>query len=362
MENQASTPLTNRGVAKPEKCGLEAVVDWVQVTFQVPSIFTIMEDVLKLPRAVFKHRNSGLYYYNRGYTFGNIQIFYSDKDEGMGFHLQLSGSGCREFEHYLINRNETWQDFFKRCAVKKARFTRIDIAIDDTKTYLKIPRLIKKAERGECISKFRSASSISGFKLSDGRSKGSTFYIGSKKSDIYCRFYEKNYEMAYKLKTPVEDFGLWNRYEIQMRRSNAENCAMILTETSSISDIVKGVLNNSMRFVTEPKDVSDSRKSRWPVYQEWSRFIKGADKISLSMKPSLKSIEDNIDWLCKQVATTLDTVLTAEAMAQSEGLLEDTDFLNKILAHSSFNDEHTDRINHYLEELKRKKNLRQDIS
>ncbi|WP_460904785.1 replication initiation factor domain-containing protein, partial [Staphylococcus aureus] len=108
-----------------------------------------------------------------------------------------------------------------------------------------------------------------------------------------------NYEMAYKLKTPVEDFGLWNRYEIQMRRSNAENCAMILTETSSISDIVKGVLNNSMRFVTEPKDVSDSRKSRWPVYQEWSRFIKGADKISLSMKPSLKSIEDNIDWLCK---------------------------------------------------------------
>ncbi|HCY1617239.1 TPA: replication initiation factor domain-containing protein, partial [Staphylococcus aureus] len=147
MENQASTPLTNRGVAKPEKCGLEAVVDWVQVTFQVPSIFTIMEDVLKLPRAVFKHRNSGLYYYNRGYTFGNIQIFYSDKDEGMGFHLQLSGSGCREFEHYLINRNETWQDFFKRCSVKKARFSRIDIAIDDTKTYLKIPRLIKKAER-----------------------------------------------------------------------------------------------------------------------------------------------------------------------------------------------------------------------
>ena len=40
-----------------------------------------------------------------------------------------------------------------------------------------------------------------------------------------------------------------------MRRSNAEKFAMILTETSSISDIVKGVLNNSMRFVTEPKDV-----------------------------------------------------------------------------------------------------------
>ncbi|MDR5604282.1 replication initiation factor domain-containing protein, partial [Staphylococcus coagulans] len=66
LKNQC-TPLTNRGVERTNKSAVEAVVDWVQVTFQVPSIFTIMEDVLKLPRAVFKHRNSGLYFYNRGY-------------------------------------------------------------------------------------------------------------------------------------------------------------------------------------------------------------------------------------------------------------------------------------------------------
>ena len=44
-----------------------------------------MEDVLKLPRAVFKHRNSGLYYYNRGYTFGNIQIFIRIKMKAWAF-------------------------------------------------------------------------------------------------------------------------------------------------------------------------------------------------------------------------------------------------------------------------------------
>ncbi|HDM4729268.1 TPA: replication initiation factor domain-containing protein, partial [Staphylococcus aureus] len=71
-------------------------------------------------------------------------------------------------------------------------------------------------------------------------------------------------------------------------------------------------------------------------------------------------IEDNLDWLCKQVATTLDTVLTAESMAQSEGLLGDTDFLEKILAHSQFNDEHTNRIDNYLEALKQKKHLSKD--
>ncbi|MCS5082562.1 replication initiation factor domain-containing protein, partial [Staphylococcus aureus] len=38
----------------------------------------------------------------------------------------------------------------------------------------------------------------------------------------------------------------------------------------------------------------------------------------------------------------------------------DTDFLDKILAHSQFNDEHTNRINHYLEALKQKKHLSKD--
>ncbi|UXU65159.1 replication initiation factor domain-containing protein [Staphylococcus agnetis] len=355
MENLSATPLSNRGVEKPKKCGMDAVVDWVQATFHIPSIFTIMEDVLKLPRAVFKHRNSGLYYYNRGFEFGNIKIFYSDKHDDMGFHLQISGSGCREFEHYLTSSDESWKDFFKRSLKYNAKFTRIDIAIDDYKTYLKIPRLIKKAQKGECITQFRAGSSITGFNLTDGKHKGSTFYIGSKKSHIYCRFYEKNYEQAFQLKCDVEDIGLWNRYEIQLRRHYAVNCAEILSGTESISEIVRSILNKSMRFVTEPKDSLDERKPRWPIYQEWERFIKGADKINLSLKPSLKSIEDNIDWLCKQVATTLDTVLTAEAMALSEGLLKDTDFLEKILAHSNFNDEHTDRIDNYLNALKNKK-------
>nr|WP_251134191.1 replication initiation factor domain-containing protein [Staphylococcus sp. MZ8] len=104
---------------------------------------------------------------------------------------------------------------FKRCAIKKARFTRIDIAIDDTKTYLKIPILIKKAEHGECISKFRTASSISGFKLSDGQSKGSTFYIGSKKVicivDFTKRIMKWHINLKYLLK--ILDYGIVMKYK-----------------------------------------------------------------------------------------------------------------------------------------------------
>ena len=58
-------------------------------------------------------------------------------------------------------------------------------------------------------------------------------------------------------------------------------------------------------------------------YIDLGRYLlKDTEKLNLTTRPTLKSIEDNLDWLCKQVATTLDTVLTAESMAQSEGCLQ----------------------------------------
>ena len=87
---------------------------------------------------------------------------------------------------------------FKRCAIKRRVSQELILRLM-IQNIFKNTETNQKAERGECISKFRSASSISGFKLSDGQSKGSTF-ISVLKSDMYCRFYEKNYEMAYKLK------------------------------------------------------------------------------------------------------------------------------------------------------------------
>lgn len=357
-QKNLSTPLTNRGVARPNESAVKAVVDWVQVTFHVGAISAIVNDVIGLPFDFFKHQEKGLYFYNRTYEFSNIKLYYSSNDESMGIHLQLTGAGCREMEHHLSQLNQNWTDFFKRCLEVKANFTRIDIAIDDFKTYLSIPKLIKKAEKAECVSKFRAGSSINGFNLCDGKSKGATFYIGSKKSNLYCRFYEKNYEQAFKLNCDVEEFGDWNRYEIQMRKSYAMNCAEHLSKTDNIAFLVKSILNNNLRFVTEPKDKADTRKRRWPLYRPWALFMANAEKINLTMEPSFKSIEDNIEWLTRQVATTLDTVITAEATAISEGLLsESSSFLDMILAHSKFGDEHRERIKRYITELERKKAL-----
>ncbi|HDC8047227.1 TPA: hypothetical protein O9L49_002728 [Staphylococcus aureus] len=48
LKNQC-TPLTNRGVERTNKSAVEAVVDWVQVTFHITPISAVIEDVIGLP-------------------------------------------------------------------------------------------------------------------------------------------------------------------------------------------------------------------------------------------------------------------------------------------------------------------------
>ncbi|EGQ4371325.1 TPA: replication initiation factor domain-containing protein, partial [Staphylococcus pseudintermedius] len=86
-QKNLSTPLTNRGVARPNESAVKAVVDWVQVTFHVGAISAIVSDVIGLPFDLFKHQEKGLYFYNRTYEFSNIKLYYSSNDESMGIHL-----------------------------------------------------------------------------------------------------------------------------------------------------------------------------------------------------------------------------------------------------------------------------------
>lgn len=81
-------------------------------------------------------------------------------------------------------------------------------------------------------------------------------------------FYEKNYEQAFKRHCDVEDIGLWNRYEIQMRKAYAVNCAKVLSRTDNISEIVKSILHNNLRFIS-------------PLKMEMIKIVSGGHYIDL---------------------------------------------------------------------------------
>ncbi|WBF54050.1 replication initiation factor domain-containing protein [Macrococcoides canis] len=355
MVNKHEPPTSNTGAERTNKCELSACVDWVQVTFHHPPISAIINEVLKLPITHFKDEPGGAYGYNRKMKYSKLKIYYSDTRSDMGKHFELTGTACREFEAHLQNLKMTWQDFFKLCLEYGGKFTRIDIAIDDYVTYLSIPALIKKIDNGECVSKFKLAKIIQGKNIANGGNRGSTLYIGSEKSNLFCRFYEKNYEQAYKRNMEVEEIGLWNRYELQVRNKKAIVLVDMLIKQPDIAYVIRSILNESVRFVSKPALSNDTNRKRWPLYRPWALFISKASKISLTMKPEVKSIQDNISWLIRQVSTTLETVLTAEKIAENLGLTNDTDYLELILDNANLKEEHEERITRYIQELEHKK-------
>lgn len=88
--------------------------------------------------------------------FDNIKILKpTGNAQYEGFQILMSGSGCRNYENFLMMNKETWFDFLERVCRYPVNFPRIDLAIDDTKPYLSIPELIRLKNEGLISSQLR---------------------------------------------------------------------------------------------------------------------------------------------------------------------------------------------------------------
>jgi len=122
-----------------EKQELDAVIDWVQVTFKELDHNDIMNYILQFDKELMTHESKGRFRYAGKWVFGGIEILTPPNDYlEMGFHIYMTGSACRSFEIYLRAQKRTWFDFFRDCLSYNGKFTRLDIAIDDRKPYLEI--------------------------------------------------------------------------------------------------------------------------------------------------------------------------------------------------------------------------------
>src|SRR5699024_7263860 len=97
-----------------------------------------------------------------------------------GTLIELSGTGCRQFETFLKTRKVTWYDFLRDCKESGGKFPRLDISIDDKKTYFEIPMLFDKIRNGEAISRFKKTNYNGSLSMEDGEQGGTTLYLVQK--------------------------------------------------------------------------------------------------------------------------------------------------------------------------------------
>ena len=115
------------------------MIDWCQITVKGVDVFTIIEDILRIPLNLMELHCKGKAIAGHELVagFDNIRILKpAGNIQYEGFQILMSGSGCRNYENFLKINKETWFDFLERACRYNVNFPRIDIAIDDRKPYL----------------------------------------------------------------------------------------------------------------------------------------------------------------------------------------------------------------------------------
>lgn len=324
---------TNRRVTR-QKNNLTALIDWCQITVKDVDLFTVITDILKIPLSLMELQNKGkgIAGHELVAGFDNIKILKpTGKIQYNGFQILMSGSGCRNYENFLVINKETWFDFFTRVCQYHVNFPRIDLAIDDHKPYLNIPELIRLTKQGLISSQLRNYSENASGELSESIPvhKGNTLYLGSSNSDFRIVFYEKGYEQ-------VEKFGKeldrnWNRYELRFRQERANKVAQELIARRDVAEIAMSVLNGKIRFLEQPENKSTSRKRLYPTYPPWKLFMQDIEKIKLTIQPQKKTLDSIWNWLESSVAPSLK-------LFSKIGELDNYDYIQALIEQAKMND------------------------
>ena len=324
---------TNRRVTR-QKNNLTALIDWCQITVKDVDLFTVITDILKIPLSLMELQNKGkgIAGHELVAGFDNIKILKpTGKMQYNGFQILMSGSGCRNYENFLVINKETWFDFFARVCQYRVNFPRIDLAIDDHKPYLNIPELIRLTKQGLISSQLRNYSENASGELSESIPvhKGNTLYLGSSNSDFRIVFYEKGYEQ-------VEKFGKeldpnWNRYELRFRQERANIVVQELIARRDVAEIAMSVLNGKIRFLEQPENKSTSRKRLYPTYPPWKLFMQDIEKIKLTIQPQKKTLDSIWNWLESSVAPSLK-------LFSKIGELDNYDYIQALIEQAKMND------------------------
>lgn len=280
--------------------------------------------------------------YAKKHYFNGIGVYESsmEKRSEMGYCIEMSGDGCRYFES-IMGPRFTWKSFFKKfykeiekgCALN---ICRIDLAYDDFGKMLSMRKIRKSIEKGKCVSLFRKGRNVEELqppcRISEnikGKSKGQTIYIGNRKSNASCKFYDKLEEQKSKYARDEEKLKElkairhWIRFEITYRNNSAIkliNSMMYMTDEAFMK-YASEYVNSYIRFADrkDSDNVSRLETAKW-----WENFIGSAERAVLKTVPLKKSaLISSIKIVSYSWAKTIKAVITNIGLDAFLKIIED---------------------------------------
>lgn len=336
---------------------LTSKVDWLTLSI-IPSysvepykFFLSLLEFFKLDNYIELFvQGSGHGFYDFTYSYNDI-VFSIPKpldSNRQGFCISFSGHGI---DFYLETMRKTLPDFSVKqllsnffslaedCDIK-CNVTRIDIASDDI-TYssddnplLDLDVVSDAILKCEFTSPFAIKKRIKKYEFTfvdSQRAKlfglmGDTIYLGSRRSNAFCRIYDK-LAQSKSNDTPIdENINHWVRFEMEFKGCNAMSVAehIVSLDDDLFPLWYSEVVNNYIRFI----DVTEnniSNYSRCPSKKWWIDFIGTVEKQRLyHVKPVENAFDRSLRWQKKSVFPSIAAMLQCMPVQQYLMLVKET--------------------------------------
>ena len=301
---------------------LHVHLDYLRLTFFDSSLETVMNRIVGIEKTYFTYSEKELFGFDGIWQSGMIRI-YASSDLNQGIMLELSGQGLAEMESWLQELDETFTlnewlamitdpDYYlKEGLFSRYNCSRLDIAIDEmykpTGNYdLHDLKYKKDHKSGKLIeTKLRSSQDIESFW--NDKPLGLTIYFGSPQGNFLVRMYEKAREIAKRenrdLDDVLSDYGIVNRYEMQIRENYAISAFDELAKSGRLDKFAINLLLSKIEVFDE--EVTESGDTAYPYSKDFYNIFGKYEKVKINGKKVETSIERSMKWVITQVAGTL---------------------------------------------------------
>lgn len=303
---------TNSHAENTEEVGLRLLVDWVTCSFHFASNLADLLTLIGLHNVKFERLNHARYDgYSSTYRMDQMEILVSE-DENK-YMLNFSGQGCRLYEQAS---NVEWTKLFgmllENC---QAKFTRLDIAVDDFSEIYKTSTIRQAVYKKLCVTRLKGWGTKEEGNINDGNDylTMDSFYIGGWKSRYFLNIYDKKIEREIKGKEVT--VSTWTRTELRLKNEYATRFAVeIANGKESLGYYTMSFLNEKIQFLKPGTYTNKSRacEDKENISKWWRRFLGKCGKLNLSEKAPDKTIQTTVKWMKHQVAPSIAMIYEAD--------------------------------------------------
>lgn len=261
-------------------------IDWIEGTVLGKSFDHVLSELQKILNGWRELEHGGYGYEFSALVCGSGRVYWSRARREMGVHISLPSSAID------VSGYNGESLLLLLCGLG-ARFTRIDIALDDMAGMLDLDVIANAVDESQYVSRFKKWTFI---KNSEG---GRTYSFGSRSSDSFVRIYDKAAEQ--------KAIGHWIRVELELKRDRANSAAdFILKNPDTWRERACGWLLGMIDFKTP---CNDANKSRWQSAAWWLKFLRFVQKARLIIYRAERTVEDLREWIEAQVTPSLFVLL-----------------------------------------------------